>query len=371
MNPPGPAQPGRTRPRRTVWLLALALLAGGCLAPRPFDEAAWRRQVAAQDPAALMAPHYDPATGEYFNPWLRQDRAWSDLWRWLLSANSTPAGTPDQGAPVVANSGDYLADPAAPPSLTWIGHATYALQWGGPVVVTDPFFGPRAAIVSRRTPPAFGPEKIPTGAVALISHNHYDHLDSDSVAALGSRVRFLCPLGLAGLLKDTGAKDIRELDWWQSVEIDGTRFTCLPAQHWSRRFGQGVNQSLWCAWLVERDGRKVFYGADSGYFVGFKEFGRRWPGIDIALMPVGAYLPRWFMHYAHMDPAEVMAASVDLGAKVVAPTQWGVLKLGDEPAAWPAAALAQAAQARPDWRGLLAVMPVGGRIHLDGRPFAP
>ncbi|MFZ5585589.1 MAG: MBL fold metallo-hydrolase [Thermodesulfobacteriota bacterium] len=369
MSRPGP--PALRPRRRLAWLMILALLAGGCLAPRPFDEAAWRRLVAAQDPAALHAPHHDPATGEFFNPWLPQDRSWWEFWRWVLSGNSAPEGAPDRPAPVEANSGAYLADPAAPPSLTWIGHATFALQWGGPVVLTDPFFGHRAAIIKRLLPPAFGPEAIPPGAVALISHNHYDHLDAASVAALGAKTRFLCPLGLAGLLRAMGAAEVQELDWWQSVEIEGTRFTCLPAQHWSRRFGQGLNQSLWCAWLIEREGRRVFYGADSGYFVGFKEFGRRWPGIDLALMPVGAYLPRWFMHYAHMDPAEVIDASLDLGARVVVPTQWGVLKLGDEPAAWPAEALAQEAARRPDWRGRLAIMPVGGRIRLDGRPLAP
>ncbi len=355
------------RPRWPLVLIAVMTLACvGCLAPLAFDEDAWRARVAAQDPAALRAPHRDPVSGVFFNPWIEDQRRWWELWRWVLSANTTPPGTPDQPAPVVVNSGDYLADPAAPPSLTWIGHASYALQWGGPVVVTDPLFGPRAAVVSRRVPPAFGPEKIPAGAVALISHNHYDHLDAQSVAALGRRVRFLCPLGLKDLLGEMGATQVTELDWSESLEIDGTRFTCLPAQHWSRRFGQGLNQSLWCAWLVERDGRRVFYGGDSGYFVGFREYGRLWPGIDIALMPVGAYLPRWFMHYAHMDPAEVLAASRDLGAKVVVPTQWGVLKLGDEPAAWPAQALAELAAGQADWRGRVALMPVGGRLGLDG-----
>jgi L-ascorbate metabolism protein UlaG (beta-lactamase superfamily) len=363
-----------TRPtRRLIWLLGLALLAAalagaGCLTPPGFDEQAWRDQVAAQDPAALRAPHRDPETGAFFNPWNRQEKPWWDLWRWFLSADSAPEDIPDQPVPVVANSGEYLADPAAPPSLTWIGHASYALQWGGPVVVTDPFFGPRAAVVGRRAPPAFGPEKIPDGAVVVISHNHYDHLDAESVAALGPRVRFLCPLGLKGILEEMGAVQVIELDWWQSVEIEGARFTCLPAQHWSRRFGQGLNQSLWCAWLIERDGRRVFYGGDSGYFVGFKEFGRLWPGIDIALMPVGAYLPRWFMHYAHMDPAEVLAASRELGARVVVPTQWGVLELGDEPASWPAEALAQLA-AQSDWRGRVVLLPVGGRMGLDGTPL--
>ena len=348
-----------------VLLLVVVLgFTGLGLAPLPFDEAAWRRKVESCRPRLLRATHRDEQ-GRFFNPWLRQQRSLWRLVRWRLSRNSLDTGgQAPPPAPRVANPGSYLKDPKAPASLTWVGHATFVIQWGGQVVVTDPFFSRRALVVERLVPPAFGPQAIPAGAVVLISHNHYDHLDADSVAALGERVLFLCPRGLGPLIREMGGRRVRELDWWQSLEVGGTRFTFLPLQHWSRRLGQSYNQSLWGGWLLQRGGRKIFYGGDSGYFVGFKEFGRLFPGIEVALLPVGAYQPRWFMHYAHMDVAEALRAFSELGARIMVPTQWGVLKLGDEPASWPVVELRRALARRPKLRERVKILPVGGRLLL-------
>lgn len=345
--------------------MVLPALLCGCLAPRSFDEAAWRARVEATRPGDLEAPHRD-ASGRYFNPWLPMERRSADFWRWTLSRNSF--GEDDAGAdpaPAVANDGAYLRDAAQPPSLTLIGHATFVLQWGGQAVVTDPFFSRRAALPSRLVPAAFGAGAIPDGAIVILTHNHYDHLDAASIEALAPRCRFLCPLGLGDFLRKRGARDVRELDWWQSAEIDGTTFTLLPAQHWSRRFGMAFNETLWGSWLVERDGWKVFCGGDSGYFKGFREFGRRFPGIDIALIGVGAYAPRWFMHYAHMDIPETVRAFRELGARLLVPAQSGVLRLGDEPVSRPALELERAAAADPWLRDRLRILPVGGRLFLD------
>ena len=340
-----------------------ATFLSGCLAATPFDEGAWRQTVEGTEASALYAPHRD-RDGRFFNPWLRQQKSFGDFLRWRFS-RAEDMGAHAPTATAKPNDGAYLGSSDAPPSLTHVGHATFALQWGGPVIVTDPFFGKRAAIPRRLLAPAFGPEQIPAGAVVVISHNHYDHLDADSVEALAPRARFLCPAGLADFLRKRGVRDVRELDWWESVEVDGTRFTCLPAQHWSRRLGQAYNETLWCSWLLERGGRRVYYGGDSGYFKGYREIGRRYPGIDVALLGVGAFAPRWFMHYAHMDTAEVLRAFEELGARTLVPAQWGVLKLGDEPAAWPAVLLEQEAAALPALAGRVRLLPVGGRLLLE------
>jgi N-acyl-phosphatidylethanolamine-hydrolysing phospholipase D len=346
-----------------VVVLVLLSTATACFAPQAFDEAAWKLKVQATDAKDLYAPHQKP-DGEFFNPWLGQEKSFAQLLRWRFSRNSLPDVEGHEEAPRVPNNGAYLKDKSAPDSLTWVGHATFALQWGGQVVLTDPFFSGYAAIVPRINEAGLSIKAIPEGAVVLISHNHYDHLDSDTIEALNGRVKWLCPLGLADYLRGLGAKDVTELDWWQEAEINGTRFTCLPAQHWSRRFGQSYNQTLWCMWLMQRQGRKVLYAADTGYFKGFKEYGRRWPGIDVVLMPVGAYMPRWFMHYAHMNIPEAVQAFKDLGAKVMVPTQWGVIKLGDEPAAYPIKELKDAAARDPQLAKGLAVLPVGGKMLL-------
>jgi len=357
-------KPGKRRALLLLPHLLLSVLLGGCLAAVPFDEEQWRRRVEETRGRDLYGSHRD-GSGRFFNPWDPMERG--GFLRWLFSRNSMDRlrdRVPE--TPVVENRGDYLAEPAASWSITHIGHATFAVHWGGQVVLTDPFFGPRAAVVPRIVPPPFGPEVIPPGSVVVISHNHYDHLDEPSVAALASKAAFLCPLGLGEWLRGKGAKDVRELDWWESVELDGTTFTALPAQHWSRRFGQGLNRTLWCSWMMERDGRMVYYGADSGYFKGYREFGRRYPGMDVALLPIGAYEPRWFMHYAHLNIPEALRAFDDLGARFMIPTQWGVLELGDEPAGWPAAALGEAlAGSRSALSARVKILPVGGRLVLD------
>ncbi len=357
--------------RRGARLLLLLAAAGAslpaCLPARPFDEARWRADVEATREGALHAPHRGD-DGQFFNPWMPQERSPWDFWRWKLSRRGAVAEAAEWSdrAPVEENRGEYLSGPADRPSVTHVGHATFAVHWGGPVVVTDPFFSARAAIVERLVPPAFGPERIPDGSVVVISHNHYDHLDADSVAALAARVTFLCPLGLGEFLRGHGAVRVREMDWWEEAEVEGTRFVCLPAQHWSRRLGQGYNETLWCSWLVERDGRRVYFGADSGYFKGFRDFGRRFPGIDVALLPIGAFEPRWFMHYPHMDIEEVLRAFEELGAARLVPTQWGVLRLGDEPAAWPATVLRRTVDGRPGLVDRVVVLPVGGRLFFGG-----
>lgn len=350
-------------------IAALAIIATslvGCLAPQPFDEAAWQTKVENQDSAALYADHRRP-DGSFFNPWLPEDRPWWSFWRWVLSENSLgPLAEQDPETPTVANDGAYFKNKDSPDSITWVGHATFAVQWSDQVVLTDPLFSERAAVVKRKNPPAFGPEVLPDGAIVLISHNHYDHLDTDSLEALLPRAGLvLCPLGLGDWLRGSGAKNVREMDWWQEVELNGTRFTCLPTQHWSRRFGQSYNQTLWCSWLMERGGKKIYYGADSGYFAGYREFGKRYPDIDVALLPTGAYYPRWFMHYAHMNIPEAMQAFADLGARQMVPMQWGVLPLGDEPAAYPRLELEEYLAKHPGLKSRVKILPVGGRLLLN------
>jgi N-acyl-phosphatidylethanolamine-hydrolysing phospholipase D len=355
---------GATDRTRQGFLCLLALLCG-CLPPHVFNEQEWRARAEGARVEDLYAEHRS-ASGRFYNPWLLQERSFGEFLRWRLSSRSVRSDVAaDRAAPSLPENGAFLREPGQPSSLTYVGHATFVLHWTGQVVVTDPFFSRRAAVVRRLVPPAFGAERIPDGAVVVLSHNHYDHLDRKSIEALAHRVTFLCPLGLEKLLRSYGAQRVEELDWWQTTTIDGTVFTCLPAQHWSRRFGQGYNESLWCSWLLEREGRRIYFGGDSGYFIGFREIGRRYPGIEVALLGIGAYEPRWFMHYAHMDVPEVLRAFRELGARFLVPTQWGVLRLGDEPAALPARVLRETAAADPALEGRLRLLPVGGRMALE------
>ncbi len=347
------------RPRLILPVVLGALTLAGCLSVPSFDEEAWRAKVESTDAAKLYGPHQRP-DGTYFNPWDDTERG--GFLRWVLSRNPyDDLGEKTSPALHVTNDGSSLAAGDGGFSVTWIGHATFALKMGGPVVLTDPFFTRRAAIVRREAPPAFGPEAIPEGTVVVISHNHYDHLDAGSLEALADRCVFLVPMGLKEFVEARGAREVRELDWYESVEIRGLRLTFLPTQHWSRRLGQARNATLWGAWLVEKDGKAVYYGGDSGYFKGYRDLGANHPGIDVALLPIGAYEPRWFMHYAHLDIPEALRAFEDIGAAAMIPTQWGVLTLGDEPAGHPVKVLRESLEG--EWsrlRGRVKILPVGG-----------
>jgi N-acyl-phosphatidylethanolamine-hydrolysing phospholipase D len=177
---------------------------------------------------------------------------------------------------------------------------------------------------------------VPPHAFAVLSHNHYDHLDAWTVAHLPP-IPWFVPLGLGPWLRrrlggpTVPTPPIVELDWWQSVRHGRWTLTCLPAQHWSNRLDAGRNSTLWCSWLLDSGSRRIFFAGDSGYFGGFAEIGRRFGPIDVALLPIGAYEPRWFMRLQHMSPAEALGAFQDLGAAHMVAMHWGVFDLTDEP----------------------------------------
>lgn len=286
----------------------------------------------ADDPALLYAPHGEP--GRFFCPWRPFNTTFLDVLRWKLRGKGPYDRKTPPRVPVIQNDGAYLKDGGAPPSVTWVGHSTFAIHEGGDVVLTDPHWGARALIPPRLSPPgiplAAVPE-VPEGAFAVLSHNHYDHLDSWTVRQLPADFPWYVPLGLGDWFRSRGRTRVTELDWWQSVRHGRWTLTFLPAQHWSNRLGMGRNASLWGSWLLDSGERRLYFAGDSGYFHGFAEIGRRFAPIDVALLPIGAYEPRWFMRYQHTDPADAWQAFLDLGARWMIPMHWGTFDLTDEP----------------------------------------
>ena len=281
------------------------------------------------DLASLDAPHF--AEGRFFHPWGVAPRGFGDFLRWQLSSKSFDKRRP-LDIPRLINDGRSLARPIDGAELTWVGHATYAIHDEGDVVLTDPHFGPRAFLPPRLSPPGVPIAAIPEGAVALLSHNHYDHLDEWTIERLGERVAWYVPLGLGRFVRDHGAREVHELDWWQSARRGRWTFTAVPAQHWSRRVGQPQNSTLWCGWVADGGARRYYFAGDSGYFHGLAEIGRRFAPLDVAILPIGAYEPRWFMGAVHMNPADALQAFADLGARFLLPMHWGCFDLTDEPA---------------------------------------
>jgi N-acyl-phosphatidylethanolamine-hydrolysing phospholipase D len=239
----------------------------------------------------------------------------------------------------VPNDGSALTGHEPDLAATWVGHATFALHHGHELLLTDPHFGPRALVPPRQVAPGLPLTAMPARPLAVISHDHYDHLDRWTVRRLPADTRWRVPLGLGPTLRRWGARDVRELDWWDEVTDGPWRLICLPAQHWSNRLSHRRNSTLWCGWSIEVAGRRVYFAGDTGWFGGFAELGRRCGPHDAALLPVGAYEPRWFMRYQHLDPGEAVAAFLELGASRLVGMHWGTFVLTDEPLDEPPRAL--------------------------------
>nr|BFE98506.1 MBL fold metallo-hydrolase [Streptoalloteichus tenebrarius] len=218
-------------------------------------------------------------------------------------------------------------------SVTWVGHATYALRLGGACVLTDPVWSARIPGVPRRiTPPGLAWSALPPVDAVVISHNHYDHMDAPTLRRLPRTTPVLVPAGLGTWFRRRGFRAVVELDWWESAEVAGLRFDFVPVHHWSRRALFDTCRSLWGGWVVTApDGPRLFHAGDSGYGPFFAEIGQRLPGIDVAMLPVGAYHPRWFMKAVHMDPDEAVRAAGDVGARRMATMHWGTFVLSGEP----------------------------------------
>jgi L-ascorbate metabolism protein UlaG (beta-lactamase superfamily) len=181
--------------------------------------------------------------------------------------------------------------------------------------------------------------------LVLVSHNHYDHLQHSSLRLFADRANYVVPLGIAGQLglsrgsASAVRRRIQQLDWWQTTTAAGAEITCVPAQHFSARTPWDRDRTLWCGFVVRVDGVTIYFAGDSGYGPHFAEIGARCPGIDVALVPIGAYEPRWFMAPVHMNPDEAVRAHRDIRARAGIGMHFGTFQLTDEGIDEPVSAL--------------------------------
>lgn len=226
----------------------------------------------------------------------------------------------------------------------------------GKWILTDPVWSDHVSPLpglgpERWVPPMIPLEALPPLDLIVLSHNHYDHCDRPTIKWLARHqptVPWVCPLKLSPLLRKFGVKTVTELDWWGTTTIKGIEVTGTPAQHFSSRSFSDRNATLWCGYVLHSSNLRTYFAGDTGYHPEFAEISRRLGPFDVALIPVGAYEPRWFMQPVHMNPEDAVLALLDIQSAhsgralpYVVPIHWGTYKLTDEPMDEPPARFAK------------------------------
>jgi L-ascorbate metabolism protein UlaG (beta-lactamase superfamily) len=315
------------RNRPLIIVCAVSLLGiGACAGNRHYDAAK-----AHHTPDGFANHHPHPPRPDLFD-FLK--------WRWQAMRAGLPREPAGGYRPeVIETDVEALARRLYNPSITWLGHASFLLQVGGANVLTDPHLTERASPVDwagpkRRVPPAIAIEDLPHIDLVVISHNHYDHLDRETVvrinAQAGGAPLHLVPLGLRDWFERQGITRVEELDWWDVRKVGALAVHFVPAQHWSARTQFDHDRSLWGGWVVAHPEFTFYFAGDTGYSPDFAEIGGRFERIDLAALPIGAYAPRWFMRMQHLDPEEAVQAHRDLGARYSVAMHWGTFELSDE-----------------------------------------
>jgi L-ascorbate metabolism protein UlaG (beta-lactamase superfamily) len=277
----------------------------------------------------VTSDHFDGSV--FFNPDGAQVRPFAAVPK-MLSEKRTPWPA---HIPVVQQAPPPLG--AADAVVTFIGHSTFLIQTPAGNILTDPVYSERASPLAFIGPkrvrrPAVPFEDLPPIDVVLLSHNHYDHCDLATLAKLAKRFDpiVVTPLGNAGLVKSAGIRRVVERDWWENALKVPFEITITPARHFSARTPLDRNRALWGGFVVAAGARRIYFAGDSAYAPFFPEIPRRLGAIDLALLPIGAYEPRWFMQAVHMNPEEAVQAHLDIGSPETIGMHFGTFQLTTE-----------------------------------------
>ena len=340
-------------------------------------------------PAGLAAPRSTPQDadavyfespltprGTFHNPWggmvLPKP---ADLIRWKLATNPhREEKRRPPSLPVVSEAVQAFDAVDAPLKVLWPGHATALVQThdanGRRVrVLIDPIFGRAGGVVPRVTRSPIDATTAPAPDVIAVTHGHHDHLDTPAIRALTRR----CPEALVAVPRGLdralprGVPRVAVFDWWHRLEIaPGVDLVLVPAQHWHRRGAFDQNKALWGGWVVRSPAGSVYHSGDTGDFGGFGAIGRVVGPVDVAILPLGAYAPEWFMHPQHMPPGASLRAFDALGASHLLGMHWGTFDLSDEPIDAGPKALAQEIAREGRSPDRLHVLHHGGTLALEG-----
>ncbi len=239
--------------------------------------------------------------------------------------------------PLVDPTAQWAKRPDSGLRLTWLGHSTLVIEIDGVRLLTDPVWGSRASPLPFAGPKRFHPPPVRLAAIppldaVIVSHDHYDHLDSPTIHALArTKVPFVTSLGVGTRLERWGiaAERITELDWWENTQVKGVEITAAPAQHFSGRGLKDRNSTLWSSFHLRGDKHSFFYGADSGLTSEYSDIARKFGPFDIVALEIGAYHPAW--GDIHLGPTNAIEARTRLGSGAFLPIHWGTFNLAMHP----------------------------------------
>lgn len=286
----------------------------------------------------ISAPAYNGKKSGHFDGtrFINRDKieakGLSDLLRWMIGRKREPFTKRHES--YIGKKPAELVDTGI--MVTFVNHSTFLIQWNGLNILTDPIWSKRCSPFSfagpkRMRPPGIRFEDLPPIDLVVISHNHYDHLDVPTIKMLETAYSplFIVPLGVKAFFDQKKIRNSIELDWWQSVRTAIT-ITSVPAQHFSGRGMFDRNRTLWSGYVLEAEDKKIYFAGDSGYGSLFNEIGKRLGPFDISLIPIGAYLPKWFMSPIHLSPEESVKVHQDVRSRQSIAMHFGTFPLADD-----------------------------------------
>lgn len=313
-----------------------------------------------------MSDHFNGK--RFFNTGPYTKKSLWDLIKWGITRNRGPwprtrMKHPEIKPPVVTGEQNV--------NICYINHASILISTKHINILTDPIWSERASPFSfvgpkRIQDPGIRFSDLPRIDIVLISHNHYDHLDIPTLKQLHNKFNplFIVPLANKKILQKHGIQKIQELDWWQEKAIEDSVITLLPSQHWSSRTLFDRFKSLWGAYGILVNRKRIYFAGDTGYGKHFSEVYQHWGKPEVACLPIGAYEPRWFMHDNHMTPEEAVLAHLDLHASYSIAIHFGFWQLGDDGFEQPVIDLAHAIEKYEIDKNKFMVLPPGNHFTV-------
>lgn len=284
-----------------------------------------------------LQAYFFPSSDSFYNNYpIMNHGVWSAVkWQWESLGESIKVVR----FPLADNDPEYLRQNRKETTLTWIGHATFLFQYGGYNILTDPHMTKRTSPIdwlgpSRKTPPGLEIEELPEIDMVVLSHNHHDHMDRTTIQRICQRQdytpHFVVPLGVRDWFLRRGIDTVTEFDWWDQKKIADWQVHSVPTQHFSGRGLIDRNHTLWSGWVLKLEDFTFYFAGDTGYSPDFKQIGEELGPMDLSLIPIGAYKPRWFMNPIHVDPEEAVRIHYDVKSRFSVGMHWGTFVLADE-----------------------------------------